>query len=141
MKYSSFWKRFLALLCDYVIVLFIIFIVSFIISILQRLSSTEVEIILYSVLKYPIYLIFIWLYYSLMESSNYQGTLGKKIMRIKVTDIEGNKISFGRSTGRFYGRLLSILTFNIGFLIAAFTPKKQSLHDIISNSLVISESR
>ncbi|MBA9086850.1 putative RDD family membrane protein YckC [Fontibacillus solani] len=126
MKYASFWMRLLAIVCDYIIVLFIVFIASFIITVFQRFSTTYEEVILYNVLRYPTYLVFIWLYYSLMESSKYQGTLGKKLFKIKVTNLEGEKVSFGRSTGRFFARLLSMLTFNIGFLI-------------VSNSLVLSE--
>ncbi|MNZ78325.1 RDD family protein [compost metagenome] len=127
MKYASFWMRLLAFICDYIIVLFIVFIASFIITVFQRFSTTYEEVILYNGLRYPTYLVFIWLYYSLMESSKYQGTLGKKLFKIKVTNLEGEKVSFGRSTARFFARLLSVLTFNIGFLIAAFTSKKTSL--------------
>jgi uncharacterized RDD family membrane protein YckC len=78
-----------------------------------------------------------WLYHTLMESSRHQGTLGKKAMGIIVTDLDGNRISFGRANGRFFAKYLSSLILNLGFVMAGFTEKKQALHDIITNCLVV----
>lgn len=77
-----------------------------------------------------------WLYYAIMESSSVQATLGKKMIGLKVTDMHGNKISFGRASGRFFGKLLSAPLL-IGYIMAAFTEKRQTLHDILSGCLVI----
>lgn len=77
-----------------------------------------------------------WLYFALMESSKYQGTLGKIVMGIIVSDENGNRITFGRATGRYFAKIISGLTFYIGYIIAGFTDKKQALHDIIANTLV-----
>lgn len=78
-----------------------------------------------------------WLYYAIMESSKLQGTLGKMALGIKVTKITGEKITFGRATGRFFakGFLSSILC--IGYIIAFFTEKKQALHDLIASTIVV----
>lgn len=78
-----------------------------------------------------------WLYYALMESSSKQATLGKMAIGIKVTDLSGNRISFGRATGRYFGKILSGLILNIGYIMAAFTERKQALHDMMANCLVI----
>lgn len=78
-----------------------------------------------------------WLYFALMESSKKQATLGKMALGIKVTDLQGNRISFGRATGRYFGKILSGLILNIGYIMAAFTEKKQALHDMMANCLVI----
>jgi len=78
-----------------------------------------------------------WLYSTAMESSRHQGTLGKMAMGIKVTDMDGNRISFARSNGRFFGKWVSGAIMNIGYLMAAFTEKKQALHDILANCLVV----
>jgi uncharacterized RDD family membrane protein YckC len=78
-----------------------------------------------------------WLYYALMESSPTQGTLGKMVCAIKVTDTNGQRISFARATGRFFGRYLSVFTFGIGFLIIAFTERKQALHDLVASTLIV----
>ena len=78
-----------------------------------------------------------WLYYALMESSAKQATLGKLAIGLKVTDTSGNRITFGRASGRYFGKIISGLIFNIGYIMAAFTERKQALHDMMANCLVI----
>lgn len=79
------------------------------------------------------------LYGALMESSKLQGTLGKIILGIKVTNTEGGKISFINAVGRSALKALAstLATMGIGCLVAAFTKKKQALHDIPSHCLVV----
>ncbi len=78
-----------------------------------------------------------WLYHTLMESSRYQATLGKMAMGSIVTDLHGQRISFARANGRFFGKWVSSAAFNVGYLMAGFTEKKQALHDILAGCLVI----
>ena len=56
---------------------------------------------------------------------------------IQVTDLEGNRISFGKALGRNLAKIISALIFYIGFIMAAFTAKKQALHDMIAGTLVV----
>ena len=78
-----------------------------------------------------------WLYFALMESSAKQATLGKLVLGVRVTDLSGNRIGFGRASGRFFGKILSGLILGIGYLMAAFTERKQGLHDLIAGTLVL----
>jgi uncharacterized RDD family membrane protein YckC len=78
-----------------------------------------------------------WLYHTWMESSRYQATLGKMALGIIVTDLYGNRISFARANGRFFGKWISGMVMNVGYLMAAFTEKKQALHDILAGCLVV----
>jgi hypothetical protein len=78
-----------------------------------------------------------WLYYALLESSDAQATLGKRAVGIKVTDLDGNRISFGRATGRLFAHIISSFTLGIGFAMAAFTRRRQTLHDQIAGTLVV----
>lgn len=78
-----------------------------------------------------------WLYYALMESSKLGGTLGKMAVSIKVVDMDGNRISFGRATGRYFSRIITNMTLLIGYIIAGFTYKKQALHDLMAGCLVV----
>lgn len=80
-----------------------------------------------------------WLYFALMESSSKQATLGKMALSIIVTDMNGNRLTFGRATGRYFGKILSGLILYIGFIMAAFTEKKQALHDMIAGCLVVNK--
>jgi uncharacterized RDD family membrane protein YckC len=78
-----------------------------------------------------------WLYFALMESSAKRGTLGKLALGIVVTDMAGNRISFGRATGRYFGKIVSGLILCIGYIMAGFTQQKQALHDIMAGCLVV----
>ena len=78
-----------------------------------------------------------WLYEALLTASSWQGTIGKRVLRLKVTDKAGNRISFGRSTGRFFAKILSYVTLWIGFIMVAFTDKKRGLHDILAGTVVV----
>ena len=56
---------------------------------------------------------------------------------IIVTDLNGNPISFGKANGRYWGKIISTLILLIGYIMAAFTEKKQALHDMMAGTLVI----
>ncbi len=81
-----------------------------------------------------------WLYYALMESSPNQATLGKMACGLFVTDIRGQRIGFGRASGRYFGRILSAIPVGVGFLMCAWTEKRQCLHDMMAGCIVIRKS-
>jgi uncharacterized RDD family membrane protein YckC len=78
-----------------------------------------------------------WLYFSLMESSGSQATVGKVVCGLRVTDTQGQRISFGRATGRYFAKVLSALTLFIGYLMVGWTRQKRGLHDFIAGTLVV----
>ena len=78
-----------------------------------------------------------WLYFAICESSAWQATLGKMALGIRVTDLEGRRISFPRALGRYPAKFLSGLILGIGFLMVAWTQRKQGLHDMIVGTLVL----
>jgi uncharacterized RDD family membrane protein YckC len=77
-----------------------------------------------------------WLYEAFLESSSYQATLGKMIFGMKVTDLNGNRISFGRATGRHFAKWISGMILCIGYIMVGFTERKQGLHDLLAGTLV-----
>ena len=77
-----------------------------------------------------------WLYFALLESSARGATLGKMALSMRVTDLEGRRISFMRATGRYFAKYLSGMILAIGYIMAAFTAKKQALHDMLAGTLV-----
>jgi uncharacterized RDD family membrane protein YckC len=77
------------------------------------------------------------LYFTFMESSKMQATVGKLALGIKVTDLEGNKLDFTKALIRNLSRIVSGMVLLIGYIIAAFTDKKQALHDMIAGTLVL----
>nr|WP_293144944.1 RDD family protein [Okeania sp. SIO3I5] len=78
-----------------------------------------------------------WFYLTRLESLPRKATIGKKIMGIIVTDLNGNLISFARANARYLAKTISLITLLIGFIMAAFTKKKQGLHDKIAGTLVV----
>lgn len=80
-----------------------------------------------------------WAYFAMMESSAWQATFGKKIMNIKVSDINGSRISLGKATIRVAVKALLSGWFAIGYIMAFFTQRKQALHDLIAGTLVLTK--
>ena len=136
-EYAGFWLRLFASIVDSLIFLPITWFLAFLFGI--NLFSADAGIIF--TLKYWILILagFIigWFYYALMESSEYQGTVGKIALGIKVTDMDGKRVSFGRASARFFGKYVSMIVLYIGYLMIAFTGKKQGLHDMIAKTLVV----
>jgi uncharacterized RDD family membrane protein YckC len=77
-----------------------------------------------------------WLYEAILESSSYQATLGKMIFGMKVTDLNGNRISFGRATARHFAKWISALVMGIGFIMVGLSERKQGLHDLLAGTWV-----
>ena len=78
-------------------------------------------------------------YFALMESSSRQATLGKMVLGIVVTDYAGGRISLGRAIGRNLSKIVSSIILCIGYLMIAFTEKKQGLHDMMASTLVVTK--
>ncbi len=77
------------------------------------------------------------IYSASFQSSKFMATPGKWILRIKVTDLNGKRISFARALIREIAKLISCLFCFFGFIVAAHSRKKQSLYDMISACLVV----
>ena len=126
-EYAGFWKRILAAFVD---------------GIILQISGLVILLIDYvlgatGVINILLNLIIGWLYFALMESSRQQATLGKQALGIIITDLNGNRIYFGKATTRYFGKFISALILCIGFIMAEFTEKKQALHDMIAGCLVV----
>jgi uncharacterized RDD family membrane protein YckC len=78
-----------------------------------------------------------WLYFAGFESSRSQATPGKVLMNLVVTDMDGQKPTFARTSLRFFGKFISAIIIFIGFLMIGFTQKRQGLHDKIAGCLVL----
>lgn len=78
-----------------------------------------------------------WLYFAAQESSGWMGTVGKRLMGLAVQGVDGRQLSFGRASVRWAGRWLSSLVFGLGYLLALFTDKRQTLHDLLAGTVVV----
>jgi len=77
------------------------------------------------------------LYFTFMESSKNQATVGKMALGLIVTDINGGKLDFSKALVRNLCKIISNLTLLIGYIMAGFTEKRQALHDMIASTLVV----
>jgi len=134
--YIGFWTRFGAFLIDFVI-----------------LSIISMGVLIVLVDSYPgidgglspegydIFIIFvfliIWLYFVLQESSNFQATIGKRAVKIKVVDSPGNKITFWQASLRNFLRIIPVIGF-ICMIPIGFSEKRQGFHDLAANTYVVS---
>ncbi len=153
MEYAGFWRRFMAYMLDFFIVTVPLAVVLFVIpgdvvsecgtyiektfdqdGVAQEASSYQCATTWVGNL---IMIIVVWLYAALMESSARQATVGKMMIGVVVTDTDGNRLSFGRASARYFAKFVSGITLMIGFIMAAFTKRKQALHDIMAGTLVI----
>jgi uncharacterized RDD family membrane protein YckC len=82
-----------------------------------------------------------WLYHAKMESSSWQATLGKKAVSLRVTDLNGARMTFGRATGRHFAKIITgLIPFGVGFMLAGLTERRQALHDMIAGCLVLRDN-
>jgi uncharacterized RDD family membrane protein YckC len=135
--YGSFDQRLLASALDWFILFGIFIIIAFVVVILfiqDKQTRLEASIGIMSIV--PIAKI---MYHIVMESSAKQATYGKQMLKIKVMDMEGNRITTRQAINRNLCKIFSVLTFFIGYLLAFFNKKQQCLHDIMAGTLVVKE--
>ncbi len=78
-----------------------------------------------------------WLYCAFTESSNWRATIGKRAVGLQVVTASGDKLSFGQATVRHFMKFLSLFTAAVGFMMAGWTKRRQALHDMPSDCVVI----
>ncbi len=137
--YAGFWRRYIALILDQIILSVPLVLVGLAIAFGLGWfnTATTQSVPAFQALFYLIYFLAAPFYYALQESSRYQATLGKRALGIKVTDLTGQRLTFSNALGRWFAAALSYLTLYVGFLMAAFTQRKQALHDMVAKTLVV----
>ncbi len=154
-QYAGFWIRFLAYLIDSVVMglgfVVVVIPIAFLLgvgSLITRIhreheiGDAGVLVIVGLIFLVMILAVFAtWLYHALMESSSWQATVGKKVLDLVVTDMEGKPVSFGRATGRHFAKIITnMIPLFIGYILAGFTERKQAVHDMISGCLILKKS-
>jgi uncharacterized RDD family membrane protein YckC len=134
-RYGGFWRRFAAYIIDAILVVILSALIGALLGIVISILRIDRGVI--SGLSTVVGVVIVVLYFSLQESSEAQATLGKRALGVKVTDMNGQRISFPRALGRYFAKILSALLLGIGYIMAAFTSKKQALHDMIARTLVV----
>jgi len=129
--FAGFWLRFAAYLIDSVVLV-----------VIQMVLAVAVLLIdpgdLRALLNIaPVGWALTWAYFAVLESSPLQGTVGKHALGLYVADVYGDPIGLGRASARYWLKLFSSLLLMAGWIMAAFTPRKQALHDLVAQTLVL----
>jgi uncharacterized RDD family membrane protein YckC len=147
--YAGFWVRFVALLIDEIILfvpLVIVFVAtegSTLTNYTNCVQSGELTTVcssayLGSVGLFELVALGASAVYSILLWALFGGTLGQRMLGLHVVDAAtGQNIGLGRSIGRYVGFVISAIALDIGFIWAAFDPRKQGWHDKIASTFVV----
>jgi uncharacterized RDD family membrane protein YckC len=142
--YGGFWRRGAAWLIDAVLLtigLAVLWIILSVFALFGLLSSgqdiTDSNLTGVQLAVLVIAVVLAWLYYAGLESSGWQATIGKRLMHLVITDLHGRRVSFGRATGRYFGKIVSALVLFVGYLMVVFSERRQGLHDLMAGTLVV----
>ena len=148
--YAGFWPRFGGAIVDSVILVGPMLglsyglsipagaLIGYVASVLGPGSDAVAVVVVFWLICVPVSSFLLkWIYFAGMESSRYQGTIGKRSVGIRVVDVQGRRITFLRATGRYAAKWLSTLILMIGWIMAGFTERKQALHDFVADTLVV----
>jgi len=120
MEYAGFWRRFGGVLID---------------GFIGGLIGLVLGLIVRSPLAIGI--VFALFYQPFFESSELQATPGKALLGMRITDLNGNRITFKQAIIRYFVRIISGMLLCFGYLLMLFSDKKQTLHDMAAETLVV----
>lgn len=121
MEFSSFWRRGAAAIIDGII--------------LSAISALCLRL----VVLIPFAFIAHFFYKPIFESSNVRATPGKYLAEISVERSNGDKLSLKDAYVRYFASWLSGIMFGLGYFVALFSKKNQTLHDMFADSVVVNK--
>jgi uncharacterized RDD family membrane protein YckC len=130
-QYAGFWIRFAAVVLDQMV----LWLPNFALQALIAGTYTDDSALAAASLVGSVMLA--WLYDAVLTSSGWRGTVGKKLLGLQVVGENGDTISFGRATGRYFSKILSTLPCLAGYIVAAFDAQKRTWHDLIAGTYVV----
>ena len=145
--YASFWQRALAFVIDLlligVIMALLVLPLATVLGLRESRAANEVRsaFVMFLLGAYLVTTILsilgAWLYYALSESSRFEATIGKRLLGLRVTDADGERLDFQTASIRFFGKIISSALAGAGFFMQPFTPQYQALHDVIAKTIVV----
>jgi uncharacterized RDD family membrane protein YckC len=131
--YGGFWRRGIAAAIDWMLIGVV---VSFSIGYHGQLAPphSTAKVVAF----YALALVVVWLYFAAMEASAWQATLGKWVVGVRVTTLDGQRIGFGQATARLLAKFgLSLPPLGLGFVLAGVDARKQAVHDKVAGTVVV----
>lgn len=135
-EFGGFWIRVGAYFIDLVVLIIPVLLISFLFRAVTP-ATDELELAIVDMMDSFLSIIVWWVYFAVMNSSEWQATLGKRAVGLKVVDENGHRISFGRATGRYFAEIISGIILLIGYMMVGWTKRKQGLHDMIASTYVV----
>jgi len=126
---AGFWLRVVAFIVDYALLL--------IVGGAMMMGAADVGGTELAEPVYWLWVLITFLYWPVLESTSLRATIGKAMVGLVVADVDGGGLPFVRSLLRNLAKIISAIPFFIGFLLAAFTTRKQALHDLITKAVVL----
>ena len=134
MFHVGFRRRLIAYWVDCIFVSIIYTLLTLVLDIPNYFSVSTLEEVV--IAQRPL-LFMLFLYFFITDCLPSQGGVGKILLKIKVTDENGNKISFLNSFVRNILKLIQIFLLGIPFIVIIFSSEKQGLHDMLPSCLVV----
>ena len=134
-SYAGFWRRFWAFLIDVIVTYFPIATVRVLLGLPVSGSFDPLQPAAWWSALFEMGID--WLYAAFLISSPWRATLGQAVMDLHVTDLNGDRITFGRATARYLAQILNLVTLGFGVLLQLFTARRQALHDLVSGTVVV----
>ncbi|MDN3549914.1 RDD family protein [Mucilaginibacter aquaedulcis] len=135
--FGSFDQRLLASVLDWFILFGVFILIAFVVVLLfirDKETRIMASFIIMGIVPFAKII-----YHIIMESSAKQATFGKQMLKIKVVDMQGDRITVGKAIGRNLCKIFSVGTVFIGYLLAFFNKQQQCLHDMMAGTLVIKD--
>jgi uncharacterized RDD family membrane protein YckC len=128
-EYASPWRRLVAWLIEFVVVI-VLLLAGLVVG--STLANGSLFI------GFVVALSSLWLYFAGFESSTHQTTLAGRLLGTRVTGLDGEPLTFSRATTRHFAMYLSAITpVAIGYLMVFWTKRRQTLHDYLASTLVV----
>jgi len=134
--FAAFDQRLLACVIDYFFIILVYAVVILLSFIVVTEKSHRIAL---AIIGLPFIVVVKLIYGTVTDASAKQGGIGKRLMKIRVTDMDGMRIGYAKSLGRNLSKLLSLLPFLIGYLYSFLNRKQQCFHDIIAGTLVVKD--
>jgi len=134
--FASFDQRLLAWVIDYFFITLVFVVLVLLCFVFVEEKEQRIMLIFSSM---PLIVVAKFIYGSIAEAGEKQGTIGKRLLKIKVTDMEGRRLSTEKSFARNAAKVISIIPLFAGYLVSFLNKKQQCLHDLIANTLVVKE--
>lgn len=144
-RYAGFWRRFIAAVLDQIILLVgrafvygaIGLIIYAMLFVFDARNQIDLVFRIYAAILALVDFWITWIYFAAMESSTLQGSLGKLALGIRVSNTDMKRITFEQATARYFAKIISSLTIGVGYLLCAYSSKKQALHDFIGKTVLV----